>query len=522
MSDLLRMTGMYSGMDTESIVSQLVKAKSTKLEKLKKEQTKHEWKQEAWQDMNSKIYNLYNKTLLNLSLQGNYQKRTTVCSDVTKATVVSNDGATNGTQTLKINKLAKSGYMTGAKLAPNKVKVKETQKDADGNEIEVEVEKNVDWTSSDKLASINKDLVGKSITIKTGTGDNEQSTEIMIEASTSISEFVTKLREAGVNASFDEKNQRFFISSKETGASNKFEVIGDDADLLALGIKAGENGCVAIDAQDAEIELNGATFTSSSNTISVNGLSINALGVTDEEITIVTSTNYDGVYDMIKDFISEYNELVNDMSKKYGADSASKYDVLSSEEKQAMTEEEVENWEGKIKDSLLRRDSDLYKVMSTMTGLMTQGFEINGKTMYMSNFGIGTKNYFEAKDGERYALHIDGDPDDEGFADKQDKLKKALAEDPDGTSKFFSTVAKTMYDKLYELMGSTDYSSIYKVYNDKQMKKEYDDYTKRIAAAQKELNAYEDKWYDKFSAMEVAMSKMQSKSNAVLGMLGNN
>ena len=50
MSDLLRMTGMYSGMDTESIVSQLVKTKSTKVTNLKNDQKKLEWKQTAWQD----------------------------------------------------------------------------------------------------------------------------------------------------------------------------------------------------------------------------------------------------------------------------------------------------------------------------------------------------------------------------------------------------------------------------------------------------------------------------------------
>ena len=69
MSDLLRMTGMYSGMDTESIVSQLVKTKSTKVTNLKNEQKKLEWKQTAWQDLNSKIYNMYSKTLSNLSDQ---------------------------------------------------------------------------------------------------------------------------------------------------------------------------------------------------------------------------------------------------------------------------------------------------------------------------------------------------------------------------------------------------------------------------------------------------------------------
>ena len=69
-------------------------------------------------------------------------------------------------------------------------------------------------------------------------------------------------------------------------------------------------------------------------------------------------------------------------------------------------------------------------------------------------------------------------------------------------------------------MERTDYSSMYKVYNDRQMTKEYENYTKKIKEAEKELSAYEDKWYKKFSAMEVALSKLQSNSNAVTSMLG--
>ena len=52
------------------------------------------------------------------------------------------------------------------------------------------------------------------------------------------------------------------------------------------------------------------------------------------------------------------------------------------------------------------------------------------------------------------------------------------------------------------------------------MKTEYDDYTKKIKEAQKKLDAYEDKWYNKFSAMEVALSKLQSSQNSLASMLG--
>lgn len=538
MSDLLRMTGMYSGMDTESIVTQLVSVKSKKVESIKKEQTKLEWKQNVWQDLNSKIYSLYSGTLSKLRLTGAYSKKSTVSSDTTKATVIASDNAVNGTQTLKVNKLAKSGYLTGAaKLGKHTV----TEKDDEGKMVT----KEVDWTASDKLSDIDKGLVGSKISVTVGTGDDAKTTEVEITSDMTISKFVSKMKEAGVNASFDEKNQRFFISSVGTGTAKEFSISASDSSTLGkLGLDEADADCTRIAAQDAEIVLNGAVFTSDTNTFAVNGLTINAVGVTTEEISIVTSTDYDGIYDTIKDFISEYNELINEIDELYNAKSARDYDVLSDEEKESMTDEEIENWENKIKGSLLRKDGNLSSVMNVLTSTMLKGFykknltddqkkdmteaEIEkwyednaGKKMFLSDFGIKTKNYFECEDFEHHAYHIDGDPDDEYASTKQDKLKAAIAADPEGVAEFFASLCKEMYSKLDETMGkTTTYSSIYKVYNDKQLKKDYDDYTKRIKEAEEELSDYEDKWYEKFSAMEVALSKLQSNSNAVTSMLG--
>ncbi|MCI7791984.1 MAG: flagellar filament capping protein FliD [Lachnospiraceae bacterium] len=543
MSDLLRMTGMYSGIDTESIVTQMVSAKSKKVENLKNEQTKLEWKQNVWQDLNSKIYSLYSGTLSKLRLTGSYSKKSTISSDTTKATVVASSSAVNGTQTLKVNQLAKAGYLTGAKLQQKKT----TEKDKDGNETT----KDVNWTGSDKVSEINSNLAGQKISITVGTGADAKTTDIEITSDMTITKFTNQLKEAGVNVSFDETNQRFFISATGTGSAKEFSISASSSSTLeSLGLDpngtyANGSQCTRIDAQDAEIELNGATFTSDSNTFSINGLTINALGVTDQEISIVTSTDYDGIYNTIKDFISEYNELINEIDKLYNADSARDYDVLSDDEKESMTDEEIEKWEDKIKGSLLRKDGNLYSVMNSLTSTMPGGYyknnltdkqkkdmtaseieqwykENGGKKLYLSDFGIKTKSYFECEDNEHHAYHIDGDEDDEYAATKEDKLKAAIAADPEGTAEFFASLCKEMYNKLDETMGkTTTYSSIYKVYNDKQLKSDYESYTKKIKEAEEELSDYEDKWYNKFAAMEKALSKLQSNTNAVTSMLGN-
>ena len=112
----IRLSGMNSGLDTENIISELVKAKSVKKDKLVKAQTKLQWKQDAWKELNTKVYSLYSKTLSNMRLKGDYSKKTTKVSDSTAATVITGDSAVNGVQNLQINKLAKTGYLTGGKL----------------------------------------------------------------------------------------------------------------------------------------------------------------------------------------------------------------------------------------------------------------------------------------------------------------------------------------------------------------------------------------------------------------------
>ena len=59
---------------------------------------------------------------------------------------------------------------------------------------------------------------------------------------------------------------------------------------------------------------------------------------------------------MIKGFFTEYNTLIKEMDSLYNADSAKGYEPLTDDEKEAMTDKEIEKWEEKIKKALLRRD----------------------------------------------------------------------------------------------------------------------------------------------------------------------
>ena len=120
----MRVTGMMSGLDTESIIQELVAVRQTKVDTLKKEQTKLEWKQDAWKELNNKIQKLYSGTLSDLRYQSSYMKKATKTSNDNLVSVIAKDSAMDSVQSLEIKKLAKAGYLTGAEI-----------KDKDGNKV---------------------------------------------------------------------------------------------------------------------------------------------------------------------------------------------------------------------------------------------------------------------------------------------------------------------------------------------------------------------------------------------------
>lgn len=278
-----------------------------------------------------------------------------------------------------------------------------------------------------------------------------------------------------------------------------------------------------VDGENAKIKVDGVTYESGTDTLTVNGMTITALEETDKDVTVSTKTDTEGVYDMIKDFIKSYSELVNEMDSLYNAESSKGYDPLLSEEKEALSESEIEEWEKKIKDSLLRRDSTLSDVSSAMRMDMMMTMEIGGKTLSLADFGIETQSYFKAKENERNAYHILGDKDDplswEQEAGKP-TLSGMIENEPEKVMEFFKGLTDKLHDTIADKMSPTTMSSALTVYNDKKMKEEYDEYTSLIKKQEEKLNAYMDKWYAKFSAMETALARLESKNSSLASLFG--
>jgi len=503
----IRITGMNSGMDTDSMVRELVNAYEKQGQKYTKARTKTEWKQEAWKSLNTKVKSFFTKYASNMRFSDAYKKKSTTVSDSSKATIVASDNAVTGTQTLKVNKLAAAGYLTGAQL--------------NGVSTDTKISDLVEGgISGDTTITINRGA-------KDGaTFDSSKALEITVNENTTVADFVSQVNAiSDMTASFDSSNGRIFISSNESGEVNNFSFAGNTGDagkvLGALGLTG--DGAVKLSGKDAQIELNGAIFNSSSNNFSVNGLTITAKAETaeDETLSLVTNTDTDAIYNSIKDFVKEYNSLINELDKLYNAKSASKYEPLTDEEKEAMTDDEIEKWETTIKDSLLRRDTDVDKIASAMRNSMLKSFDItidgvNKGTYSLASFGIETLGYFNAAENEKNAYHIAGNEDDENSSSGTDKLRSMIASDPEVVEKFFTNLVSGLYDSMNKIQSeSNNYTSYGSFYGDKKLQTEYNNQDKQVSKWEDYVADIEEKYYKQFTAMETAMGKLQEQQTSL-------
>lgn len=512
----IRITGMNSGLDTESIITALTSTKKTKLDTAKNDQKKLTWKQEKFKDLNKKVVNFYNGALSNMRFSTAYTKKTTTASKQSAVSVVTGENAMNTTQTLDITDLAKAAYLTG----------KEVKIGGESGE-------------KAKLSSSVSELgLGAGDKLKFQIGDDTSNVlSVDIEAGDTVEKVLNKLKSAktssgdSLNFNYDENNGRFYVAAKTEGSKAAFHLVSDTESskaMKALGFELdGEDEKTSsnyVAGSSAKIKLNGVEYTSENNVFEVNGLTITANEVA-SGITLTTKQDTSGIYDNIKNMIKEYNSLMKEFATLYNADPAKKYKMLTDDEKEQMSDKEVEEWENKIKTGVLSGDDTISTIRNAMKDIMVSSFDVtlkDGTTSKLSlaSFGISTGSYFSTEENERDMLHIDGDADDSASSGNTDLLRAAISTDPEMIQNFFTELSRSLYSKMGDLMKGTEYSSAFTIYEDKLMASQYSAYNTKISDAQKALEAAQDKYYKQFSTMETALAKINSASGSLSSFFG--
>lgn len=520
MGTSIKFTGLASGMDTESIVNAMVMPYKNKVDNSKKQETLLEWKKDAYKEVSSKIYKFYTKTAGDLRLESTFNKKVVTASSNGAIDIDKNSTVPAGTHKVTVSQIAEGAMLSTKGIQPTK--------------SNVEVDKNT------KLVDLGIEVGG---VLKVKANDGKE-VEIKIEDKTTINDLQTELKNAlpDANVNFDTNAKAFFISSKETGDKQSISIeasYADNSDTKARNMMRilgfGDQTKIYDKGDDAKVTYNGVEVSSSSNKVSINGLTFtikgttkigtDAIGDVHEAITISSIEDTDGMFETIKSFVDEYNTLIDELNNLLNASSSKGYEPLTDEEKEAMSDKEIEQWEKKIKDSLLRNDPVLKEVLSSMRTAI--GGTFNGNEFgSLSGIGITSGSY-----NENGKLYIN-----------EDKLKAAITQNANSVVELLSgsktveeknetgevtkkTTTVGLIDRLYDTLKSK-FSSISNVktstslYSDLLWNKKITNQATETDKWQDRLEKMEELYYKKFTAMEKLMSTMNSQASSITSLLG--
>lgn len=562
--DYSRISGLATGLDTEGMVKQLINAESYRLNKYKQNQQAAQWKQEIYRNTNLDLGNfivntkkeleLSSATTSGLSLSRSIESvswlKEAFSSNTSTATVTARGTAVPGSYSLQVNQLAKGVY--GASKSnittdgTTKVSLSTQLKDIQGIGLAV--------------GDIDQFYInGKEIKKSDGSSLTDTSTvQDLINAVNSSG--------AGVTMSYDSNLGRFFISSNSTGADSKLQVTNDGAagavtgntlnlmNALNLSVTYGDGSSEDFSAvnsasgtylgQDASYDFAGAVgLTSSTNQVTVNGVTMTFAG--EGSSTITVNTNVDQIVAKVKKFFEEdYNQLLDQLNTKTTEKVYRDFQPLTDAQKESMTEEQIKKWEEKAKSGLLKNDSSINNMILQLRGAIYEEVEeVDSQYNTLYKIGIDTKSYFEGgKDGQ---VKID-----------ETKLRKALTANPqavldilfknssgDYTSRTQDSSTKETTKKNMGIIGRIYNEMTIGIKNivDKAgygtegnvlrnvkgnifidfvtgssaislLDKDLTSINKQITKEQDILARKEEMYYKKFSALETAMSQMNSQA----------
>lgn len=509
---VMRLTGLASGLDIDTMVQKLMQTQRVPLDKMNQQRQLLDWKRESYREVSTKMV-----TFMQDKIKDTFSKATSL--NAQKATVTGNttavtataSGTASGNMTVGVSKLATASnvIMTGQSGTAEDTKL-----------------------SALGLASGTLQVGGSTISI------SEDDT---------IATLVSKINNnsaTGITAIYD-KNGGLSLSSSATGTEGKLftdnanpsnSTLNIDDSLKALFWKeptTNPDGTVTsekiTEAQNAVVTVNGLTMEKTSNTFTINGvtLTLNTTTSAGSAANIAVSKDTDAIVKSVQDFVDSYNELLSLMNSKVSEERYKKYAPLTSEQKADMKEDEITEWTAKAKSGMLKNDSILEEAISSMRSAILGDVDTgNGKVNLLQGLGITTGTY---QTKGKLSLDVD-------------KLKEALEKDPDVVNKVF----KTNYDKVYtsnkvaetdgilarlqkittgalKSMNTTAGTSISSsdvttsFLTSSTIGSQLSSLDRRISEFTSKLNTIETNYFKKFTAMETAINKYNSSGSSLFG-----
>ncbi|MDR1117340.1 MAG: flagellar filament capping protein FliD [Oscillospiraceae bacterium] len=519
-----RLTGLSSGMDTDSIIKSLMQIEQLKVNRSLRSRTTLQWRQDALKTVKSDITDFkdtYLRLLGSKSMMG---------SNTYKAFDVNVTGGKSGAVTVSANYEASAGtlniyevkQLAKAASASSSAAVSKNGELASGNFAmlkDLEFANELQFETVDGSNVISFSINGKEFTFKDT--DTLQSMMNTINGDP----------ELGVTMSYSRLSDKISFATKEMGEETSLNIVNLKGNAFgaagAFGISAGnyENGQDAIVLFEDKFNpgyANAIEVKRASNNFKIDGV-IYTLNKTtsyadDGEMRIDITANYQSVIDKVKEFVEGYNTMIAKLesmiSDRKTIDEKS-YIPLTDEEKASMTEKQIEDWEKIAKKGILYNDAGIRAVTESLRSALYQTVESAGLTP--ADIGLRTGNYFEGKKGQ---ISLD-----------EDALRAALEKDADKVMNVFiatsSSEDKTTAYKQSGLMNRINtifdnYTKESQVSTFESIDRSMRELNTKISSMQEKMIDLEEKYYLKYAAMEKALADLQNQSTSLVNMLGMN
>lgn len=422
----LRFTGMASGLDTDSIVQQMMRIERMKVDKVKQERQILEWKRDDYRSVSNMLRSFKDeffdilKPASYMRSANTYYSYTAKSSNEDVVTASGNSQISMMEHSIEVTRLAKAAKIDGAE--------------------NIVLGDNESLSLYDTLEQVREKLGGDESGITFTEGGKLTFTindkTIEIDKTKNLNDLLSTINnsEANVKLSYSSFLDKFIMDSKATGVEAKIEIKDRSGFFQKIGFTGGlveEDYVVNANGEDAAFKLDGKSSTNASNIFTIDGVTYTLKAEGQSNITLKQNT--DAIFDKIKNFVDKYNELIDKISTKVnesrpqsGGRSGSYYLPLTDEQREAMKEDDIKKWEENAKKGLVKNDGMLNNILFNMRKAMGDKTDAG----ILASIGISTGDW---REGAR--LKID-----------EEKLKKAINDNPDRVMNIFAKQSEISYD----------------------------------------------------------------------------
>ncbi len=518
-----------SGLDIESMVKVGMMSKQSEYDKMYKKETKMTWQKEAYSSVYTDLTNFSMNKLTDYKLQSKMNAMSATSNNNTAFTVSANGSAVAMSHRVEVNSLSSNAYLISTEG------VTRANSNAEPDSITLKDVLGIAGTEGDTSTALS---------FVVGDGDSTLSEDQRTVSITygdladgmTLNDLASRIKKLGLNvtAAYDSVNDSFSLYNSKGGKDNKISLkMNDDvAAKLFNNLHLGEstNGTlgeaktftydssdasastVEISGSNGEITVDGRKYDNIiDNKVTVGGITFTLLDKTESAATVTVTQDTDSIIDRVKQFVEDYNTMLDGLQDKYNEQKYKDYDVLTKSQEEAMTKEQVEKWNEKAKSGLLYRDPYIGDIISKVReALATPVDGINGKYNSAFNLGIRTST-------DRGHIELN-----------EEKLKKALEEEPDSVYQVFGKldenddfsgngVAQRIGDvinaglkKIKTYAGTTT-----EVGDGSTLGTKIQEWQNKMSDFKMKMSTFETLLYKKYDAMEVALQKLSMTLNYV-------